>query len=1047
MNFLNKDGLILLWSHIQEFVNSAVSSKADKDYVDEQIAAIPTPDVSGQINEHNTDEEAHADIRAAIAALEGSGGTGGGSVQPDWEQNDEAALDYIKNRPFYDTRSVVDTTITFDGNMDGKEAVNMGDPFYLVKVSDKIINSSEMIGGTMSIFSEGNIESYEIEDYMIFSQYPLDVIDECIFICHEETAMNDTTTLTPGIWFMCINVDGISGVYVSSMSNQLVEGELKTIDPKYITTPDWNKNDANEAGYIKNRTHWSDYEMQVKTIVDNLMADFGSYTFIADPFDITIIENEIYTVIWDGVEYRCTAYVDPYYNNLCIGNGSLFDSNGGNEEPFLIHKAADGYVELLRASGSERTHTISIIGLGKVEIVQHLDSKYIKDMYYEKISEKIVLDSFNNNFETATSTYYVYDLDINLNEGKTYKVIFDDVECSCVAYKYTDYYNNEYICLGNSNIKGIESINSNNEPFLVRRESFTSLSINVNIAGEHTISIYEVNNELQKIDPKYIQDMYYEEQPKAEIFYENSEIDFTNANPIYDLGIPMLTVGASYVVTWDGETYNCIARDDGYNEIYIGNQSCSPGWGFPETIESNEPFFIATWDNGNSNMISVESLEIHSISISAIGEPIIHKIDPKYLPDDIGGGVSSWNDLTDKPFGEEAQIFAQDVTLSDASLIGYFGLTLGDTYIVTYDGHEYKLVCFDDNGCNTIGAPYDNYEDYPFCIWMDNDGTNKVQINCGDTDTHIVSMKGILTKTIDQKYLPKSLQFGEETQIVVEETGAYNVTVLEYFDLTLGETYVVTYDGNKYELVCFDDGGSNTIGAPYGNYEEYPFTIWMDIYNNNQIKIKCSDWNDHVVSVAHTSIKTIDPKYLPDDIGGCIKTQKTDDMTQLVGVDENGLVYASKIFDGIILKDAVNGYEYIAEMQNGNFVTYCRCDHIEITELPTKTEYEDGDVFDPSGMVITSVSQDGSTRVIENYTYSGEINESVDSIEIQYIEAGVVHSAIVDIVVSVFDTSMLIDFEYIDNGDGTYTLTEWKKTLNGVPSTVLQVPNSSKIIL
>lgn len=37
-----------------------------KSYVDEKIAAIPTPDVSGQINTHNQDGNAHSDIRAMI---------------------------------------------------------------------------------------------------------------------------------------------------------------------------------------------------------------------------------------------------------------------------------------------------------------------------------------------------------------------------------------------------------------------------------------------------------------------------------------------------------------------------------------------------------------------------------------------------------------------------------------------------------------------------------------------------------------------------------------------------------------------------------------------------------------------------------------------------------------------------------------------------------------------------------------------------------------------------------------------------------------------
>ena len=34
----------------------------------------------------------------------------------------------------------------------------------------------------------------------------------------------------------------------------------------------------------------------------------------------------------------------------------------------------------------------------------------------------------------------------------------------------------------------------------------------------------------------------------------------------------------------------------------------------------------------------------------------------------------------------------------------------------------------------------------------------------------------------------------------------------------------------------------------------------------------------------------------------------------------------------------------------------------------------------------------------------------------------------------------LIDFEYIDNKDGTVTLTEWKGTYNGVPSNTLAIP-------
>lgn len=58
---------------------------ATKSYVDQQIAAIPTPDVSGQIGEHNTSKTAHADIREGLenhthSYLPLSGGTLSGNL-------------------------------------------------------------------------------------------------------------------------------------------------------------------------------------------------------------------------------------------------------------------------------------------------------------------------------------------------------------------------------------------------------------------------------------------------------------------------------------------------------------------------------------------------------------------------------------------------------------------------------------------------------------------------------------------------------------------------------------------------------------------------------------------------------------------------------------------------------------------------------------------------------------------------------------------------------------------------------------------------------
>ena len=44
-------------------------------------------------------------------------------------------------------------------------------------------------------------------------------------------------------------------------------------------------------------------------------------------------------------------------------------------------------------------------------------------------------------------------------------------------------------------------------------------------------------------------------------------------------------------------------------------------------------------------------------------------------------------------------------------------------------------------------------------------------------------------------------------------------------------------------------------------------------------------------------------------------------------------------------------------------------------------------------------------------------------------------------------STLLIDFEYTENEDGTVTITDWKRTLNGVPSTEIIIPDDSRIRL
>lgn len=77
---------------------------------------------------------------------------GGSSVQPDWNQNDSGAADYIKNRPFYDDTNVL---LKWDGNTEGLvEATNSGGEVEAYKIAE-YINPLPLLGTTTVLFDDG----------------------------------------------------------------------------------------------------------------------------------------------------------------------------------------------------------------------------------------------------------------------------------------------------------------------------------------------------------------------------------------------------------------------------------------------------------------------------------------------------------------------------------------------------------------------------------------------------------------------------------------------------------------------------------------------------------------------------------------------------------------------------------------------------------------------------------------------------------------------------------------------------------------------------
>lgn len=77
------------------------------------------------------------------------------TTTPDWSQNDEAASDYIKNRPGGYIVNYPELNIEWDGVIGDRVSVDI-DNMKFVKVSDEIPKVEQLVGGTLS-FKQGDM--------------------------------------------------------------------------------------------------------------------------------------------------------------------------------------------------------------------------------------------------------------------------------------------------------------------------------------------------------------------------------------------------------------------------------------------------------------------------------------------------------------------------------------------------------------------------------------------------------------------------------------------------------------------------------------------------------------------------------------------------------------------------------------------------------------------------------------------------------------------------------------------------------------------------
>lgn len=257
--------------------------------------------------------------------------------------------------------------------------------------------------------------------------------------------------------------------------------------------------------------------------------------------------------------------------------------------------------------------------------------------------------------------------------------------------------------------------------------------------------------------------------------------------------------------------------------------------------------------------------------------------------------------------------------------------------------------------------------------------------------------------------------------------------------------------------------GNSTTASGECSHTEGAYTKALGEYQHVQGKYNIEDTENkyaHIVgngtsSTARSNAHTLDWEgnawFAGDVFVGGSDNSSAEKLVTKSYVEEFA-TKANGIKDVIALKDQVTGENYFLQIRNGVLVTSLMPAGIQLKTSPTKTIYYEGDCFEISDIELELVNADGTTSLIEDVDNISTVQEymtlDMTFVTIKYNYIGFDFTVDIPITVNEFDPAVvLIDFYYTDNGNGTYTITDWKGTKDGVSSTELVIPNNNKIIL
>jgi len=290
----------------------------------------------------------------------------------------------------------------------------------------------------------------------------------------------------------------------------------------------------------------------------------------------------------------------------------------------------------------------------------------------------------------------------------------------------------------------------------------------------------------------------------------------------------------------------------------------------------------------------------------------------KYRPEKNSGGVSSWNDLTDKPFGEETgmvEVLPETTVTGEAGyeliIPNIIDVTVGATYIVTHNGVDYEQVgqAIDVDGISAVGfgdltnfGGTGNGEPFTMIIFpadiAPQMGVGGMLVNAdGSTSATIsITTEGTVITPIEGKYLPKGTPWIEEGEMV-EIVNINSPFGTPKEPLVVGEVYKCTINSLSGETFEFEGEAKDGAGFAPDWYGNLAMKVYIGDKNGACVAwpgegydaCAVDDRSERAMSFSvykdNTVIKKLDKRCLPDDA------------TSFTLVSPNGTKYAVTVSD------------------------------------------------------------------------------------------------------------------------------------------------------